>query len=224
MEAHEPTLHLISFDTCPYAERTRVVLEEKELPYKLTMIDLANKPDWFLKISPRGKVPVLLVDDAPIYDSLVINEFLEEAFDETPLLSDDVLERAVTRTWIGFANDVLMSAYGKVWYSKPGEDEKLEKGKADVVAALTTIEEHLASREEGPYFLGEDFSLLDAVFVPIVTRSKAGKQVFGDFDKGFELWKKYGKTLLRADSVQAAQAEDLTEKFVTYLEKVKSGK
>ncbi len=219
MENHEPTLHLISFDICPYAERSRIVLEEKELPYKLTMIDLSNKPDWFLDISPRGKVPVLLVDDKAIFESMVINEFLDEAFEGASLLSDDVVDRAIARSWIVYANDVLLTAYSRVWYSKKDDTEKLERGKKDVVTALTAIEKHLASREEGPYFLADTFGLVDAVYAPVITRLKASRKVFGDFDKGFELWEKYAKLVLGEDSVQAAQAEDLTQKFVTYLEK-----
>jgi glutathione S-transferase len=70
-------LELISFDICPYVERSRIALEHKGVEYDYTEIDLSDKPDWFLEISPRGKVPVLTVDDEPIFESNVINELIE---------------------------------------------------------------------------------------------------------------------------------------------------
>ncbi len=218
----EPILNLISFDTCPYAERSRIILEEKELSYKLTLIDLKDKPDWFLEISPRGKVPVLLVDDKAIFESVVINEFLEEAFEGQALLPDDVLERAIARSWIVYVNDVLMAAYLKVFFSKKGEDEKLATGKKEVQGALEKIEKHLASREEGPFFLGKDFGLVDAVVAPIVTRMEASDAVFGKFSGDHPLWEEYMKTILKMETVQVARAENLTEKFTATLENVKA--
>lgn len=222
MTDYEPTLHLISFDTCPYVERSRIVLGEKDLAYKLTLIDLADKPDWFLEISPRGKVPVLLVDDHPIFESAVINEFLDEAFPEPPMFSDDVLLRAQDRAWVVFCNDVLMPAYAKLWFAKAGQDERVAEAKEEIVNALGKIEKRLESRESGPYFSGEAFGLVDVVFAPIFTRREAGKKMFGDFDGNFPQWNKYGSNLLKRDSVQDAKADELTEKMGAMFEKLQA--
>ena len=62
MNQPEVDLHLIGQDLCPYVQRARVVLNEKAVPYRMTVIDLAAKPAWFLDVSPLGRVPVLLVD------------------------------------------------------------------------------------------------------------------------------------------------------------------
>ena len=59
-----PDLKLISFDLCPYVQRAAIILTEKGVPFERVTIDLANKPGWFLEISPLGKVPLLRVDDA----------------------------------------------------------------------------------------------------------------------------------------------------------------
>ena len=72
------TLRLISHDLCPYVQRAAISLSEKGVNFERTYIDLANKPDWFLAISPLGKTPVLLADDVPIFESAVILEYLEE--------------------------------------------------------------------------------------------------------------------------------------------------
>ena len=67
-------IELISFDLCPFVQRSVITLLEKDIPFKRTNIDLANKPDWFLQISPLGKVPVLKIDGNILFESAVINE------------------------------------------------------------------------------------------------------------------------------------------------------
>ena len=79
-------IEIISSSTCPFAQRTRMVLIEKDVKFSLTEIDLNDKPDWFLKISPYGKVPVIRNDDIVIFESAVINEYIEEVFPKKPLL------------------------------------------------------------------------------------------------------------------------------------------
>ena len=69
---------LISFDICPFVQRSVITLEEKGVKYNIKYIELENKPDWFLAISPFGKVPVLQVNDKVLFESAVINEYLDE--------------------------------------------------------------------------------------------------------------------------------------------------
>ena len=73
-------IKIYSSARCPYAQRTRMLMIEKELPFELTEVDLRNKPDWFLKVSPYGKVPVIVDDGETIYESAIINEYLEEKY------------------------------------------------------------------------------------------------------------------------------------------------
>jgi glutathione S-transferase len=77
-----PKLTLISHKLCPYVQRAVIALTEKGVPFERIDIDLANKPDWFLKISPLGKVPVLLVETAggevALFESNVICEYIED--------------------------------------------------------------------------------------------------------------------------------------------------
>ena len=83
---------LISFDICPFVQRSVITLEEKGVEYEIKYIELENKPDWFLAISPFGKVPVLQANDTVIFESAVINEYLDEAFAGAPPIAA-VLER-----------------------------------------------------------------------------------------------------------------------------------
>jgi glutathione S-transferase len=93
---------LISHKLCPYVQRAVIALTEKGVPFERVDLDLANKPDWFLKISPLGRTPVLQVGDTAIFESAVILEYLEETRPK-PLHPADPLRRAEHRGWIELA-------------------------------------------------------------------------------------------------------------------------
>src|ERR1700712_5304847 len=105
------SLKLISHKLCPYVQRAVIALTEKGVPFERIDIDLANKPDWFLAISPLGKTPVLQVGDKAIFESAVILEYLEET-QPKPLHPADPLKRAEHRGWIEFGSAVLNDIAG----------------------------------------------------------------------------------------------------------------
>jgi glutathione S-transferase len=130
-------LELVSHTLCPYVHRAAVMIHEKGFPFERRYIDLKAKPDWFLKISPRGKVPVLLVDGQPLFESMAIMEFLDET--EPPsLLPADPFSRARQRAWVAVANDLSNAQYRL--FIAPNPDEQ-----AAAALALAPI---LASYEE----------------------------------------------------------------------------
>ncbi len=104
-------LKLISHKLCPYVQRAVIALTEKGVEFERIDIDLANKPDWFLKISPLGKTPVLQVGDIAIFESAVILEYLEET-QPKPLHPANALTRAEHRGWIEFGSAVLSDIAG----------------------------------------------------------------------------------------------------------------
>lgn len=155
-----PPLVLVSHALCPYVQRAAIVLAEKGVAFERRDIDLARKPDWFLKVSPLGKTPVLLVGDEAIFESAVICEYLEDT--TLPKLHpDNMLQRARHRAWMEFGSSVLnlISAF----YSAPDEPTLLARA-GDIRARLRQIEESLG---DGPYFAGQSFSIVDAVFGPV---------------------------------------------------------
>ena len=111
-------LKLISHKLCPYVQRAVIALTEKVVAFDRIDIDLANKPDWFLAISPLGKTPVLQVGDTAIFESAVILEYLEET-QPKPLHPADPLRRAEHRAWIEFGSAVLNDIAGI--YAAPDE-------------------------------------------------------------------------------------------------------
>jgi glutathione S-transferase len=169
-------LRLVSFDLCPYVERSRIVLLEKGLPHEVSFIDLRDKPGWFLRISPMGKVPVLLVDERPVFESMVINELIEELKPQPRLLPEAPLDRAEARAWIVFANDALMPAAHKaqVALATAPRDEAIKA--LDPLRDLLGKVEDLLARTGGPFLLGTLFSLADAAYVPFLRRWRAAEQ------------------------------------------------
>src|SRR6201993_110559 len=153
-------LKLISHKLCPYVQRAGIALTEKGVAFERIDIDLANKPDWFLKISPLGKTPVLVVGEHAIFESAVILEYLEET-QAKPLHPADPLRRAEHRGWIEFGSAVLNDIAGL--YTAP--DEAAFRTKASQLAQkFARLEGRVAA---SPWFDGENFSLVDAVFGPV---------------------------------------------------------
>ena len=152
--------NLITHLLCPYVQRSVITLEEKQIPYIRTDIDLANKPEWFTKISPLGKVPVLKVEDMALFESAVICEYIDEV---TPgsLHPKDPLKKAVHRSWIEFGSAMLQSIGGLY-------------NAADITgfeARLDQIRGQFSQLENGlqgtPFFSGNCFHLIDAVYGPV---------------------------------------------------------
>jgi glutathione S-transferase len=153
-------LHLISHTLCPYVQRAVISLMEKGAPFERTDVDLGNKPDWFLEISPLGKTPVLVVDGTPIFESAPILEFLEET-QPNPLHPQDPLLRAQHRAWIEFGSAVLNGIAG--YYNAPGSEALTVKSN-ELRKRFARLEAELGA---GPFFAGTRFSLVDAVFGPV---------------------------------------------------------
>ena len=168
----EPLI-LVSHQLCPYVQRAAITLREKDVVFERIDVDLANKPAWFLALSPLGKTPLLKVGDRTIFESAVILEYLEET-QPKPLHPADPLERAEHRAWIEFGSSILSDIWG--FYAAPDAE-----GFAAKIEALSRKFARLEERlEAGPYFDGDAFSLVDAAFGPIFRYFDAFDRI-GDF-------------------------------------------
>jgi glutathione S-transferase len=153
-------LTLVSFDLCPYVQRAAIVLAEKEVPFERINVDLANKPEWFKTISPTGKVPLLKVGDDVLFESSVIVEYLEET-QPNPLHPQAPLSKARHRAWMEFGSTIL----GDIWIIETTPDVTAFQAKARLLKEKFTRLENILN--VGPYFAGEKFSIVDAVFAPV---------------------------------------------------------
>jgi glutathione S-transferase len=133
---------------------------EKGTAFERRDVDLKNKPPWFLALSPLGKTPVLQVGDDAIFESAVICEYLDEAL-EPRLHPESALARARHRSWMEFGS-VVLTAIG-AFYNAP-DAPALAARAQDIRARFEQVELVLGT---GPYFAGERFSIVDAVFGPV---------------------------------------------------------
>lgn len=165
-------IRLYDYPDCPFCQKVRVVLAEKDLEYERVQVDLhkqAQRTPEFLKLNPYGKVPVLIDDDVVIYDSTVINEYLDEEYPNPPLMPEDSAGRARVRLLEDFADNSFTPPAGMILTEmhKPegGSDaEKVRRYQSEISRVLARLEVML----EGKQYLAGDFSLADVAFVPRV--------------------------------------------------------
>jgi len=164
---------LVSHRLCPYVQRAAIAFAEKGAAFERLDVDLADRPAWFTAISPLGKVPLLRVGDAVIFESAVIVEYLEDTV--SPALHPaDPLARAEHRAWIEFGSAVLNDIAGL--YAAPDE-AVFDAKRAALRDKFTRLETRL---RQGPWFAGERFSLVDTVFGPVFRYFDAFDRI-GDF-------------------------------------------
>jgi glutathione S-transferase len=157
-------LQFYSSDVCPFAYRVRLALHEKAIPHEMISVDLENIPDWYYKISPTGRAPLLKQGDQVIWESTVINEFLEDAYPDRPLLPRDPVARAHARIWIEYCNNTFQPSFcGLVFELDESKHDKIRNALRD---SLISIEAGLAETSPGPYWLGEELSLVDLTYYP----------------------------------------------------------
>jgi glutathione S-transferase len=166
---HDSTIELISSSTCPFAQRTRMVLLAKGMEFQFTEISLDNKPDWFFVISPYAKVPVLRHRDGVLYESAVINEYLEEVLPSPALLPQEPMQRALARIWIAFANDRMVPHVYKMMLRQDSEGQKAHAERL-TEAVLLMEHEGLRKLSTGPFWFGDKPNLVDFTFFPHVQR------------------------------------------------------
>ncbi|CAI0732624.1 glutathione S-transferase family protein [Serratia quinivorans] len=206
-------LTLISHPLCPFVQRAAIVLLEKNVPFERIDVDLANKPDWFMALSPTGKVPLLKLEqpdsaDVILFESSAICEYLNETQDGVSLYSSDALSRAQQRAWVEFGVAVLSDAWQ--FLNAKGSAVADDK-KAAFREKLQRLENNL---EQGPYFSGAAFSMVDAVFAPVFRYFSllipiVSQPIFDNLPR-VSAWR---DSLEQRPSVISAVSEDYADRF-----------
>ena len=199
---------LVSFKLCPFVQKAVIVLKQKQVEYDIEYIDLADPPEWFLEISPFGKVPVLKMNGDAIFESSVIIEFLEEAF-PNKLHPADLIHKAKNRSWIEFSGPCLVASFN---LSIAGSQQEFEDTLEDLNKRFDQLETILQAQ---PYFNGDRFSMVDASFAPLFLRLHCMNQLrSGMFQPGrhpdINRWK---DQLLQEDSVVRSTVGNFTELY-----------
>jgi glutathione S-transferase len=202
---------LCSFKTCPWVQRAAIVLRAKNIDYDITYIDRNNRPDWFLKISPHAKVPVLRIgDNDALFESNAIAEYLDET--AAPQLHPaDPLTRARNRAWTDYVSTFASTISGTMYADS--EDEFVKKS-AKIAEAFGKLEAALASRDNGgnsgPYFNGSKLSLVDAAYAPFLQRYTFmdGLRPLGIIEK-FPRLKAWRDALLASSAVKTSTVPNI---------------
>ena len=205
--------HLISSYTCPWVQRAVIMMRAKGIGFDVTYIDLRNKPDWFLEISPHGKVPVLKVDDVPLFESNAIAEYLDEMV-EPRLHPADPIKRARNRAWTDFLPDFVYSGLNTVTYcpSKEALPDALKAAKK----RLSRLEEAIANERgnDGPYFNGDKLCLVDAAYGPFLQRfSISEKVLLTGLLQDFPLVSSWSDALLANETIVGAVAPNFPKEY-----------
>ena len=192
-------LTLISHKLCPYVQRAVIAMEEQDIDYKRIDIDLGNPPDWFKRLSPLGKVPVLLVDDDKIlFESAVIAEYINDIGSDE-LLDSNPIDKARQRAWIEFASATLDNI--GTLYSASGE-KSFARAASQLESRWRQLEANLSESE---FFSGDKFSLVEAAFAPIFRYLDLFEQLVElEFLSAYPKIANWRKTLRKRESVKQA--------------------
>jgi glutathione S-transferase len=173
------TYRLISLDICPFVQRAAIMLQAKGVDYDIEYVDLRDRPQWFVKLSPLGKVPLLEVEQGTVlFESQVIAEYLDET-NAPSMHPSDPLEKAKDRALI----ELVSNALGWTWVASTTEKEA--ESRALIEKVKGALERIVAARhDDGPFFHGEKLSIVDAAAGPLLQRLKWADEVggYGLFD------------------------------------------
>lgn len=207
-------LELISFKLCPYVQRVVITLLHRETPFRMTFVDLDEPPAWFVDISPFGKVPLLKVGSTVLFESAVINEFIDDISPGPGMKPDDPLARAVHRAWVEFASACLVDYSDLV--AATGE-KAFRRALASLGEKLAQVEEQLG---EGPYFGGTRFSLVDTAFAPLFMRLEILRPLVAVYEpQDLPRVARWSATLLGLPAVRDSVVPEFRELYLDDLRK-----
>ncbi|TFL15754.1 glutathione S-transferase [Pusillimonas caeni] len=158
---------LYSGTTCPFSQRCRFVLFEKGMDFEIRDIDLYNKPEDIAVMNPYGQVPILVERDLILYESNIINEYIDERFPHPQLMPADPVMRARTRLFLyNFEKELFVHV--SVLENRATPDEKaLEHARNSIRDRLSQLAPMLLKSK---FMLGEEFSMLDVAIAPLLWR------------------------------------------------------
>jgi glutathione S-transferase len=188
-----------------------IVLRAKKVKFEVTYINLQQRPDWFMEISPRGKVPVLKVNDEVLFESNAIAEYLDEVV-EPRLHPEDPIKRARNRAWTDYLPD-FTPALSAVYYTKSRKvTAEAIKAAPDALAKLETALKERGNK--GPYFNGKKICLVDAGYAPFFQRFMyVDSKLKTGLLEQFPLVKAWADALMASSIVKGSVVDTFYEEF-----------
>jgi RNA polymerase-associated protein len=156
---------LYSGTTCPFSQRCRLVLFEKGMDFEIKDVDLFKKPEDINVMNPYGQVPILVERDLTLYESNIINEYIDERFPHPQLMPADPVMRARARLFLfNFERELFIHVQT---IENTNNQKAIEKGKLLIRDRLTQLAPILLKSK---YMLGDEFSMLDVAIAPLLWR------------------------------------------------------
>ncbi|MGK0673965.1 MAG: glutathione S-transferase family protein [Halothiobacillaceae bacterium] len=206
-------LELVGFKICPFVQRVNILIQHKGIPCAVTYLNPKEPPEWLAELSPRGKVPLLKVDDTVLFESQVINEFLDETHPPS-LLPADPLARARERGFVALADDL----FGGLWQWMTAKDADKAKEAIDGLRrVLGVLEGNLQGG--GGYFSGECFGLVDCAFAPFFMRLDLLEANGAEALVGADLPRvaAYRKVLVEVPAVKASVVPEFAQLYLGFV-------
>ena len=159
---------LYSGTTCPFSQRCRLVLFEKGMDFEVRDVDLFNKPEDISTMNPYGQVPILVERELILYESNIINEYIDERFPHPQLMPADPLMRARARLMLfNFEKELFVHVHVLESERAKSNDKAHDKARAEIRDRLTTLAPLFLKNK---YMLGDEFSMLDVAVAPLLWR------------------------------------------------------
>ncbi|XP_006461295.1 hypothetical protein AGABI2DRAFT_204991 [Agaricus bisporus var. bisporus H97] len=189
---------------CPFVQRIWIALEERGIPYQYKEVNPYKKEKHFLDINPKGLVPAVEYKGKALYESLVLLEFLEEAYPtvKPSLLPAEPYDRAVARIWVDHITKNYLPAFHRLVQSQ--EPEVQEQARNDLIEA----QKKLVAQVKGPYFFGEQFGIVDIAVAPWIVRDWVISENRGySRSQAGEAWTKYAKAVTERPSLLKTESD-----------------
>lgn len=203
-------MKLISFKNCPFVQRVMGALVTKNIPFEIEYIELSDKPQWFLDISPNGQVPVLVTeDDTVLFESDAIVEYLDDKY--APIEEVSPEQKALDRAWSYQASKHYMPQCGTMG----------SKDKETFEARLENLSKSFAKAEnklgESNFFKGDYISNIDIAWLPLLHRASVIKQQSGfDMLNGFPKVQKWQAALIESGITEKTVPQDFVTTFSNF--------
>ncbi len=204
-------MKVVSFKICPFVQRVTALLEAKNIAYELEFIDLSDKPQWFLDISPHGQVPVLITEEGrALFESDAIVEYIEERYPALqPKLSLE--DKAENRAWSYLASKNYLVQCGA---QRSADETTLQERSQKLGQAFDRIEKKLG---DTPFFGGETIGMVDIAWLPLLHRAniiehRSGYDFVGDRPK-LKNWQHH---LMETGVAEKSVASDFEDAFSAF--------
>ena len=209
-----PNFKLYTSPLSPYGHRVEMCLLEKNISFERIYVDLGNKPDWFIQLSPLGKAPILQIENQVLFDSIAICEYLEETFKEVALHPVDPIQKAINRGWMDFSNGLVSSIFQ---LASTQNIESFEAKILEIKDKTNHFENNLSTTK---FFNGNNISIIDICMLSaIIPLAFIESEFTININDNEGVFFDYCNNLMNIENLNKIIPENYEEIFRSYLTK-----